>query len=919
MAYESGVNTLDVSNSNTPNPVDPTNPVTSQVQRAVGQIDANGNLVVTPVNAYSGNNGRAVVLGNTGTYYMVGNAGNSGKGATGTIFSELSDNTGVQMVNPGGGPNTTVVGQVNGTFGNATGYQRGFAVGQINPLTGLPYGPDDKTGKDDNFRGETIFNNTLYVTKGSGGNGVDTVYQVGTAGSLPTFANAGTTPITVLPGLPAGLAANIVPGDPATEFFPFGIWFANSTTLYVADEGSGKNTASDNPTNDPNNGLEKWSLVNGAWRLDYTLKNGLNLGVQYSIPNGPNGEVYPANLNPATDGLRNLTGRVNGDGTVTLYAITSTVSASGDQGADPNKLVAITDDLSATALPASEQFVTLRSARYGEVLRGVTFTPNPTLDDYKATIEWGDGSATTTGTISLSGATFTVSGQHTYGEEGSYPITTTITHIGISTPVVGTANVAEAAVVATPVPVFAVECRTNTVNVATFTDPGGVEPNPSDPNGTINDHYKIDSIDWGDGTALDTSSGTISLSDSTFTVAGTHSYSEEGTYTVTTVIDHEGVLTTVQTIAVIKDDLGLLLLDPSRNQSLFVTGFGAVDATGCGAVVVDSTSAVAANVSAFGTVTAQDIDVTGGAVAQGGGSFSVPVDHEAATPDPFGLALPPAPANTFGPVLYFGNAPLTLNPGTYVGGVQLYGSGQVTLNPGGYYMQGGGFKVGGAARVSGSNVLIVNAPVKPSDEIDFAGPNSVNLSGLTSGPYQGLVILQDPNSIAVMRFVGQTSVTLSGVVYAPHAQVLIQGTASVTVNPGAGTVVAEPAIDATLIAYDLMVTDHGLLTINADFVGGTTAHGSATVTPARILSDPGLQQAAAMLGGTSMATAQNPTTPTSSLPSNRVPGSTLGVGQPVDFLNNKRAATDLSGGGMHGRRQTRAPAGPDPFGELEPG
>src|SRR5262249_8978236 len=151
-----------------------------------------------------------------------------------------------------------------------------------------------------------------------------------------------------------------------------------------------------NPTNDPNNGLEKWSLVDGVWRLDYTLKNGLNLGVQYSVANGPNGEVYPANLNPATDGLRNLTGHINGDGTVTLYAITSTVSASGDQGADPNKLVAIPDNLSATALPASEQFVTLRSARYGEILRGVSFTPNPTLDDYKATIDWGDGSAPTT-------------------------------------------------------------------------------------------------------------------------------------------------------------------------------------------------------------------------------------------------------------------------------------------------------------------------------------------------------------------------------------------------------------------------------------------------------------------------------------------------------------------------------------------
>src|SRR5262249_31156904 len=155
----------------------------------------------------------------------------------------------------------------------------------------------------DNFRGETIFNNTLYVTKGSGSNGINTVYQVGTAGSLPTFANAGTLPITILPGLPTTLAKT-------SQFHPFGIWFADANTLYVADEGDGTGASN------PNTGLEKWSLVGGVWHRDYTLQNGLNLGVAYSVANGPNGEVYPTSLNPATDGLRNITGKLNGDGTV---------------------------------------------------------------------------------------------------------------------------------------------------------------------------------------------------------------------------------------------------------------------------------------------------------------------------------------------------------------------------------------------------------------------------------------------------------------------------------------------------------------------------------------------------------------------------------------------------------------------------
>ena len=78
---------------------------------------------------------------------------------------------------------------------------------------------------------------------------------------------------------------------------------------------------------------------------------------------------------PATDGLRNLTGQVNSDGSVTIWAITSTVSGNGDQGADPNKLVSITDQPGATSPAAGEAFQTVQSAGNGQVLRGVSFTP----------------------------------------------------------------------------------------------------------------------------------------------------------------------------------------------------------------------------------------------------------------------------------------------------------------------------------------------------------------------------------------------------------------------------------------------------------------------------------------------------------------------------------------------------------------
>ena len=61
--------------------------------------------------------------------------------------------------------------------------------------------------------------------------------------------------------------------------------------------------------------------------------------------------------------------------------MTSTVSGSGDQGADPNRLMAITDNPAATSPAAGEKFTALHSAGFGQVLRGVSLTPGSHLPD----------------------------------------------------------------------------------------------------------------------------------------------------------------------------------------------------------------------------------------------------------------------------------------------------------------------------------------------------------------------------------------------------------------------------------------------------------------------------------------------------------------------------------------------------------
>ena len=61
-----------------------------------------------------------------------------------------------------------------------------------------------------------------------------------------------------------------------------------------------------------------------------------------------------------------------------------------------------------------------------------TFTAAGGANNYSASIDWGDGSPTTAGSIGVNGAVFTVGGSHLYATPGSYNIVTTINAIGSS-------------------------------------------------------------------------------------------------------------------------------------------------------------------------------------------------------------------------------------------------------------------------------------------------------------------------------------------------------------------------------------------------------------------------------------------------------------------------------------------------------
>ncbi|HEX3373976.1 MAG TPA: hypothetical protein VHS13_07170 [Edaphobacter sp.] len=389
MGYVAPINTIDVSNSNTPGVIDPTDPVGLNFFRAVASVNRNGKFTFTETNAYSGNNGRAAILNNSNGanfFYTAGNAGNGGNPQPNGIVL----GAGAQFIDPSTAPESFQTPVAPTPLGS-------FSVTELGDKA-------DKIGKDDNFRGLTIFNNVVYFTKGSGSNGVNTVYFVDTTGTacpkgvgIPAVG----APLSIAPlafdpsalqttGLPNNMC--ILAGFPTAlaktanpVAAPFGLWFADANTLYLADEGDGfasNTTLYTHAAAQTAAGIQKWIFNSNTktWNLAYVLQTGLDLGIPYTVTNYPTGNNPATNLPwaPATDGIRNITGSVDKNGKATIYGITSTVSGNGDQGADPNRLVAVTDDLSNTnaAKAANENFTIIRKADFAEVLRGVSFAPS---------------------------------------------------------------------------------------------------------------------------------------------------------------------------------------------------------------------------------------------------------------------------------------------------------------------------------------------------------------------------------------------------------------------------------------------------------------------------------------------------------------------------------------------------------------
>jgi hypothetical protein len=142
-------------------------------------------------------------------------------------------------------------------------------------------------------------------------------------------------------------------------------------------------------------------------------------------------------------------------------------------------------------------------------------------------------------------------------------------------------------------------------------------------------------------------------------------------------------------------------------------------------------------------------------------------------------ANPPAPGSCSSSQVI--TAPTTINAGTYCNTI-FQGSGTVTLNAGLYYFSNG-FNINGSVSLAGTGVTLYNA----SGTMNF-GQGTETLVAPTSGTAANVLLVQPASDTNSITFNGRAAAVLTGLLYAPGAQLILDGTSTTLSDIIAGSV-----------------------------------------------------------------------------------------------------------------------------------
>ncbi len=344
--------------------------------------------------------------------------------------------------------------------------------------------------------------------------------------------------------------------------------------------------------------------VTVADSLLFPFRENVALGVtEGAIFSGPVGQftdnnpfVTPANFNGpnASQTTINWGDGKTSVGTITLVGSVFTVSgthvyASPTPAGIPNTvLIAVTDQWGGKTTITNNMTVGAAALTFTNlslplnpgvpIVAGKPFTsdvslftsanPNATAGEYTASITWGDNTPVDLGTIKEDGTgIFHVTGTHTYSTAGNFTINIAILVVGgtiFLDPI--TADVSDASIQYTPpnAPVTKDVKGNNVAPGKPFTFTLGTL-NDTDPNSSPGDFiptiFNVPtgtlvqgiSINWGDGSPLDTAGGTLTPTAApgqNYAVTGTHTYDTADNFLVTvTITDFDGS-TTTNTLAI---------------------------------------------------------------------------------------------------------------------------------------------------------------------------------------------------------------------------------------------------------------------------------------------------------------------------------------------------------------------------------
>jgi hypothetical protein len=215
--------------------------------------------------------------------------------------------------------------------------------------------------------------------------------------------------------------------------------------------------------------------------------------------------------------------------------VTCTVSDSDDTNSP------VSQSFSVTVQPALSVSVNNVTATEGSAFTGVvaTGTAYGSSNPLSATITWGDGNSSTVSITPNPDGSYSVSGSHTYAEEGSYALSVSVKDSGsLNTSGNGSATVSDAALTLTHFVAGGTRDRYAAL-AATFTD--------ADPNGQVADY--VATVNWGDGHTSTVQVYKNPLGKG-FVLAGLHQYASKGTYSVTLTVSDTGGSQVSKTVSV---------------------------------------------------------------------------------------------------------------------------------------------------------------------------------------------------------------------------------------------------------------------------------------------------------------------------------------------------------------------------------